>query len=309
MHSIKSKIGLFCHRGLYGCTDVNQSFLMMPYAKGENLKNLPPENTYTSIKAAFDKGYGVELDVCMTKDNVLIVTHTNHLSVHSFDASNADYVSTCLFSDIMKMKTGIGGQTESFLTYEEFLNLFQNYPELLVNVEIKGTIEPQNALFPQTNPTIVEQLTKATPEAIKKRIIWSSFSTEMIADFKRLNPNARVAQLFCEPKADEPFIFDGLSDRYLQFNLENVKKITENVSLEAVHIEISTLFENDVFEFCRNNHIYFRTWALLERNPEKDDEARQNILKVFELAKKYPDLHIDIITDYVPVIEQMFDTF
>lgn len=305
MHLIKNGIGLFCHRGLYGCTDVNQSFLKMPYAKGENLKNLPPENTYTSIKAAFDKGYGVELDVCMTKDNVLIVTHTNHLPVHSYDASDTDYVSTCSFSDIKNMKTGIGGQTESFLTYEEFLKLFQNYPDLLVNVEIKGTIEPQNALPPQIKPTITEQLTKVTPEHIKKRIIWSSFSTEMITDFKKLNPDAHVAQLFCEPKTEEPYIFAGLSDRYLQFTLNNVMQITKDISLEAVHVEISTLFENDVFEFCRKNNIHIRTWALLERNPEKDNEAHQNILKVFELAKKYPDLSVDIITDYAPIITRM----
>ncbi len=99
---MKNKIRLFCHRGFYGCTDVNQDFLRMPYAKGSDLKDLPPENAYTSIKAAFDAGYGVELDVCMTKDNILVVTHTNHLMAHTYDALETDYVSTCLFSDIKK---------------------------------------------------------------------------------------------------------------------------------------------------------------------------------------------------------------
>ena len=212
---MEHEIHLFCHRGLYGCTDVNPDFLKMPYAKGTALKDIPPENTYTSIKAAFEKGYGVELDVCMTKDNKLVVTHTNHLPVHTYDASEKDYVSTCLFSDIEKMKTGIGGQREPFFTYEQFLDLFNNYPELRVNVEIKGTIEPQNALPPQTNPTIVEQLTKITPEGMKDRIIWSSFSTETIVGFKKLNPKSIIAQLFCEPKEDEPLIFKGLTDRYL----------------------------------------------------------------------------------------------
>ena len=304
-----NKIHLFCHRGLYGCTDVNQDFLRMSYAKGTNLKDIPPENTYTSIKAAFDKNYGVELDVCMTKDNKIIVTHTNHLPVHTYDASENDYVSTCLFSDIEKMKTGIGGQTESFLTYEQFLDLFRNYPELLVNVEIKGTIEPQNALPPQTNPTIAEQLTKITPDDMKQRIIWSSFSTETIVNFKELNPQANIAQLFCEPKTDEPLIFQGLTDRYMQFSLENIQTILKRASLEAVHVEISTLDDNEVLKFCLNNNIHIRTWALLERNPEKDDVARQNILRAIELAKNYPSLHLDIITDYALIITDLLNSF
>jgi len=306
---MKNKIGFFCHRGLYGCTDVNQPFLKMAYAKGEKLSQLTPENTYPSIKAAFDKGYGVELDVCMTKDNVLIITHTNHLPVHTRDASDSDYVSTCLFSDIKRMKTGMGGRKEPFLTYEQFLNLFQDYLDLSVNVEIKGTIEPQNALPPQKNPTLVERLTEVTPENISKRIIWSSFSTEMINDFKRLNPQARVAQLFCEPKEDEPFIFTNLPDRYLQFNLKNIKQISKRVPLEAVHVEISTLSDDETLAFCWENHIHIRTWALLERNPEKDDIARKNLLKVYALAEKYPDLYLDIITDYVPEAIRLLGSF
>jgi len=306
---MENKIHLFCHRGLYGCTDVNQDFLKMPYAKGASLKDIPPENTYTSIKAAFEKGYDVELDVCMTKDNKLIVTHTNHLPVHTYDASENDYVSICLLSDIEKMRTGIGGQTEPFLTYEQFIALFRNYPELLVNVEIKGTIEPQNALPPQTEPSITEQLTKITPEDMKDRIIWSSFSTDMIVHFKRLNPQVSIAQLFCEPKADEPLIFQGLTDRYMQFSIKNIQEILERTSLEAVHVEISTLDDNEVLRFCLDNNIHIRTWALLERDPEKDDVARQNILRAIELAKKYPNLHLDIITDYAPVVASLLNSF
>ena len=305
---MESKIHLFCHRGLYGCTDVNQDFLRMPYAKGNALKDIPPENTYTSIKAAFDKNYGVELDVCMTKDNKLIVTHTNHLPAHTYDADENDYVSTCLFSDIEKMKTGIGGRTEPFLTYEQFLDLFGNYPNLLVNVEIKGTIEPRNALSPQNNPTIVEQLTKITPDDLKKRIIWSSFSTDTIVDFKKLNPKSIIAQLFCEPKKEEPLIFKGLADRYLQFNTANIQNILRRTSLEAVHVEISTLCDNEAFKFCLNNNINIRTWALAERNPEKDDTAKQNILRAVELAKKYKNLHLDIITDYAPVVTDLLNS-
>lgn len=302
---MRDKNLIFCHRGLYGCTDVNQEFLKRPYAKGELLSQLPPENSYTSIKAAFDLGYNVELDVCMTKDNFLIVTHTNHLPVHVKNALDTDYVSTKTFEEIAQLKTGIGGKTEPFLTYEKFLDLFQSYPNALVNIEIKGTLEPKDALPPQEHPSIVEQLIKITPEKMYDRIIWSSFSTEMIAELKKFVPQAKVAQLFCEFKEDEPYIFKNRSDRYLQFTHENIKSIDERLSLEAAHIEISTLDDNEALAYCVCHGIHIRTWTLLERNPEKDSDAKQNICKVFYLKKKYPTLSFDIITDYAPVVEKM----
>lgn len=302
---MKNKSGIFCHRGLYGCTDVNQDFLKMPYAKGELLSQLPPENSYTSIKAAFDAGYNVELDVCMTKDNVLIVTHTNHLPVHVKGALETDYVSTKTFQEISEMRTGIGGKTESFLTYENFLDLFQQYNNLLVNIEIKGTLEPQNALPPQENPSIVEQLIKITPEKIYNHIIWSSFSTQMIKELKKWKPDAKIAQLFCEFKDNEPYIFENRTDRYLQFTYENIKSLHKQISLEAVHVEISTLNDDKALDYCLSNNIYIRTWALLERNPNKDLNAKQNIKKLLKFKKKYPSFGFDIITDYASIVEKI----
>ena len=300
----QNKSCIFCHRGLYGCTDVNQNFLKMPYAKGELLSKLPPENSYTSIKAAFDVGYNVELDVCMTKDNFLIVTHTNHLPVHVKNALETDYVSTKTFREISEMKTGIGGKTESFLTYERFLYLLQQYPDCFANIEIKGTIEPDDALPPQKSPSIVERLFNNTPERLNNRIIWSSFSTEKISQFKKLNPKAKVAQLFCELKDNEPYIFENRTDRYWQFTYKNIESIHKQVHIEAAHVEISTLCDNDALAYCFHNGIHIRTWALLERNPEKDLIAKQNMQKLIQLKKKYPDLCFDIITDYAPIVEK-----
>jgi len=302
---MENKSLIFCHRGLYGCTDVNQDFLKMPYAKGELLSQLPPENSYTSIKAAFDAGYSVELDVCMTKDNHLIVTHTNHLPVHVKGAPEEDYVSTKTFQEISGMKTGIGGKTEEFLTYEKFLDLFEQYENVFVNIEIKGTLEPRNALPPQENPSVVEQLVKVTPQKIYNRIIWSSFSTEMIAELKRLKPEAKIAQLFCEFKDNEPLIFQNRADRYLQFTYENIKSLYKQIPLEAAHVEISTLNDDEALAYCFDNGICIRTWALLERNPDKDLDAKQNIQKLLIFKKKHPSFCFDVITDYAPIVEKI----
>lgn len=300
-----TRINLFCHRGLYGCTDVNRIFLRMPYAKGKNLKELPPENSYDSIKAALELGFNVELDVCMTKDNVLIVTHTNRLMAHVENVGRTDYVSMKSFREIKRLRTGLGGKKAPFLSYEDFIKLFQEYPMTCANVEIKGTIEQENALPPQTKPSIVEQLVKYTPSDVRDRIIWSSFSTEMITELKKINPQARVAQLFCALKAEETVIFKGRTDRYLQFTRKNLERIYETVPLDAAHVEISTLTDNDALLFCRDNHIHIRTWALWERNPESNTDAFRQIQKIKLLRDKYPEMQFDIITDYAKSVERI----
>jgi len=277
----------------------------MPYAKGERLSQLPPENSYTSIKAAFDAGYNVELDVCMTKDKFLIVTHTNHLPAHVKGALETDYVSTKTLQEISQMKTGIGGKREAFLTYEKFLLLFEQYPNAIANIEIKGTVESKNAQPPQESPSIVEQLVKITPAKIYDCVIWSSFSTSMITQLKKLKPKAKVAQLFCESKDDEPYIFENRTDKYLQFTYENIKTLHKQISLEAAHVEIDTLYDDEALAYCLHNDIHIRTWALLERNPEKDLGAKQNIQKLLQLREKYPSLCIDVITDYAPIVEKI----
>lgn len=170
-------------------------------------------------------------------------------------------------------------------------------------------MEPKNALPPQENPSVVEQLIKVTPEKIYNRIIWSSFSTEMIMELKKLKPEAKIAQLFCEPKNNEPYIFENGTDKYLQFTYENIKTIHKQIPLEAAHVEISTLNDDKALKYCLNNDIHIRTWALLERNPDKDIGAKQNIRKLLQLKKKYPALCLDIITDYAQVVKKSLTAY
>ncbi|MCD8038118.1 MAG: glycerophosphodiester phosphodiesterase [Lachnospiraceae bacterium] len=56
---------MYAHRGLHGTKDGDA---------------LPPENSYSAIKLAADKGYGIEFDVHLTKDGILVVFHDDTLS-------------------------------------------------------------------------------------------------------------------------------------------------------------------------------------------------------------------------------------
>jgi len=141
------KITIFAHRGS-GVTDIGPQDL--PEAKGDNLKNIPPENSSEAIETAFKNSYSVEIDVTMTVDRHVIVTHTNDLSRHSpeartlfYETGERPFVSQKTFEEIKQMSTGLGGKTAPFLTYENFIGLLDRYSNVRANIEIKGTIQDE----------------------------------------------------------------------------------------------------------------------------------------------------------------------
>lgn len=288
---------IFCHRGKYGCTDIGQDFLKEDDVKGQNLIFLEPENSEASIRAAFESGFYAETDVVMTKDKKLIATHTNDLYLHSKDAKKGDYASNMTFENIMKMKTGMGGKTSNFLTYEKLIELLEEYPNAIINIEIKGTIEPENSLPEPQNPTLVEQLVKLTPTHLFSRIIWSSFATSNLVKIKSLKNNANIAQLFAISNVDKRPIYPNTDDMYYAFTIPNIKTVISKINMNAFHVVISSLTKESL-DFCNEHKIAIRTWAFMERNPKKNELAKQDILNLVSLSKQYTDVEIDIITDY-----------
>ena len=315
------EIEIFAHRGS-GVTDIGPQDA--PDAKGDNLKNIPPENSFEAIEAAFKNGYSVEVDVTMTADGRVIVTHTNDLSRHSPEArklyeetNKRCFVSEMTFDEISRMQTGLGGRTAPFLTYEAFLELLERYPAVKANIEIKGTIQEEPLMAELQNPSLIDQLVKLTPASLRNRIVWSSFANSNIVEMKKRLPDAEAAQLFAEPGrlmekgGEDPVYPPPSKDRYVQFTKENLEKLgCGPEGIAAAHPCIDSLMTEEgsaAVQYCAEKHIAIRTWALLEKDPGKDFpaslEAKQKILQVVEFKKKYPSLKIDIITDYPEAVE------
>jgi len=152
------------------------------------------------------------------------------------------------------------------------------------------------------------------------RIIWSSFANSNITEMKARVPSAEVAQLFAEPgrleesEEEKDFIYPKPSkDVYMQFTEKNLKKYGFGSSgISAAHPCIDGLMTDEgraAIQYCAQNGIGIRTWALLEKDPSKDfpasAEAKRRILAAVGLKKDYPSLTIDIITDYPKAIEDI----
>lgn len=288
---------IFCHRGKFGCTDINQAFLQQDDVKENALKTLAPENSEESIKAAFNSGFCAEIDVTMTKDKHLIVTHTNSLYMHSINAKKDDFVSNKTLSEIEGLTTGIGGRCCDFLTYDRLMILFSNYLDLYLNVEIKGTIQANGFIVEPQNPSLVEKLAEQTPTQLIPRIIWSSFATSNLIKIKKLIPQAKTAQLFSLDNEDMIKIYPNTDDKYLKLSINNLENVLEKAKISAIHPPIKAV-NSDIAEFCLKNNLAIRTWEFEERNPAKNKDAFDAIANILNIKRTYPKLDIDIITDY-----------
>jgi glycerophosphoryl diester phosphodiesterase len=292
---------IFCHRGFYGVTDSTSQ--ANDDAKGPGLKEAPPENSELSIRTAFEKKLAVELDVTMTKDRELVITHTNDLTFHSLEAQPGDRVSEKTLRELSQMKTGLGGQTAPFMTFAQLIDLLFEFPSAIANIEIKGTIQAE-LLAELKDPSLIERLVALTPSVLLGRIIWSSFANSNIMAFKEAVPHASIAQLFAEPARVEDIVLPDLvypdrSDTYLQFTPANLAWLDSRI--ESVHPSLDSLGGQPGLEAivqCAEKGLHVRTWALNEKDPFKNPKAHGDIVSAVELLFSYPKLKLDFITNF-----------
>jgi glycerophosphoryl diester phosphodiesterase len=274
--------------------------------KGPALRDLPPENSEESVEEAFKNGYHTEIDVVMTKDNEIVITHTNELYLHIENAKKGEYVCDRTLAEMKEMQTGLAGRKSPFMTYEGLIKLLYKYPSAKVNVEIKGVKQPGGQMAEPKDPSLIDVLVQKTPKTLYERIVWSSFATSDLVRMKELAPQANVAHLFGSNKPEEAAIYPDTDDRYWQFNLENLKKIHAQIpALAGVHVFVDTVFNPGMMAYCNAHGLDVRTWVTGEKKPTVDDVSRQNILNVLKVKERFPEMKIDIISDFPVQVAQV----
>ena len=97
-----------------------------------NNKNGIPENSMKAFKKAIDKGYGIEFDIELTKDDKLIIHHDDSLlRMTGVDKSSEDLT----LSEIKELN--LLDTKEKIPTFREFLDLVDG--KVYLDIEIKGT--------------------------------------------------------------------------------------------------------------------------------------------------------------------------
>ncbi len=156
-----------------------------------------PENTLPAFKMAADMGAdGVELDVQLTKDDVIVVCHDERIDRTSNGAGRIqDYTLEELKKyDFCNGNKAFEGTT--IPTMEEVFDLLDS-TGLTINIELKtGEI-----FYPQLEEKIVE-LTKK--KGWMDRVIFSSFNHYSIIRIKEIAPEAKTGFLYADGTLNMP---------------------------------------------------------------------------------------------------------
>ena len=201
-----------------------------------------PENTLYSFQRAFELNvHGVELDVQITKDNVLVVHHDAHLEKLT---GRKTFISTLTYKELLS----VDARGENFHSLEvqripKLEDVLEILPEnIAINIEIKS----QQLFSEGMEKPILEAILKYN---LLNRTIVSSFNPLRIRKIKSLNSKITTAQLW--DKGDE---FTSINWIYISrpdlFH-GNINHFNESIisSLKSLRLKIYAYTVNSVDQF------------------------------------------------------------
>jgi len=181
-----------------------------------------PENSIASLEKAIElKCEGAEFDVRRTLDGVLVV---NHDPVYYGDTIQTN---TYAFLNRNKLSNG-----ESLPTLEQyFLKGTQDKHKTLLICEIKAAIKDKEQDYLAT----IETLALAKKLKIEKRIVYISFSKDILSWIKEKQPTATVLYLESDLSIDAVVQnkIDGINLHYTSFkNNSQLSATAKNAGLK-----------------------------------------------------------------------------
>ncbi|MDD6807154.1 MAG: glycerophosphodiester phosphodiesterase family protein [Oscillospiraceae bacterium] len=164
-----------------------------------------PENSVNAFKRAVENGYGIELDVQLTKDGIPIVFHDCSLKrMCGVDK----YVWDVNFDDIRKLK--LAGSNEIIPTFEEVLSAVDGNTPLIVEIKgekdvIKTTKKACKLLDEFYGPVDENGNVDSENNRVSGRFGYcvESFNPLAVWWYKRNRPNVIRGQLSTDYKLDE----------------------------------------------------------------------------------------------------------
>ncbi len=149
-----------------------------------------PENTLIAFESAIKVGTdGIETDVHLTKDGVLVITHDEEISRVS---NGHGMVKDLTLEELRQYDFGLWKGEEfrgqQILTLDDFLDLMENN-KILLNIEIKmGFI-----LYPGIEEKLYE---KIKTRGFLERTIFSSFNHYSLAMIREMDSQAKTGALY-----------------------------------------------------------------------------------------------------------------
>lgn len=197
-----------------------------------------PENTMLAFEKAIEMGCtGIETDVQMTRDGVLVLIHDEMVNRTT---NGVGLVKDFTYEQLIKFDAGTWFQ-EGFVgcripRLDELIHLIKN-TDIILNIEIKtGVIE-----YPDIEEKIIENIYK---HELQKRVILSSFNHYSMVKCKEISKEIKTGLLFMEGLY-KPYDYvkyvgaDAMHPYFYAVRKEIIKEAKEE------GIEINTFTVND----------------------------------------------------------------
>ncbi len=228
-----------------------------------------PENTMEAFRIAEEmQADGIELDVQMTKDGTLVVTHDEKIDRVS---NGSGWVKDFTYEQISKYdfaRVCPGHKQERIPTLQEVFE-WAKQSDMTINIEIKSGVVFYQGIEEKT-------LELAEREGMADRVIYSSFNHYTVKNIKKLNPDAQTGMLYS----------DGMIEPagYAQYIVE----------ADALHPALYNLQYTGFMEECRRHGRKVHVWTV-------NEEAYMRMVcgqGVDAMITNYPDLGLKIAKEY-----------
>jgi glycerophosphoryl diester phosphodiesterase len=267
----------------------------------------PAENTLPAFRAALDDGAdGLEIDVMMSCDGALVVTHSNDLSQHVFTVqqqgeSREGYVRGRTLNDLRALPVGVH-RNGTIPTLSEVFDLLHTYSaqhpdrKLTLNIEmkdVKGTFDPPD------RDAMVEALAHAIRASgwPPERVVVSSFAREDLVAMAAQKTGVGLGMLFTSPEEAGQPIYKGreTKETYLGFTPQTINETCQMVEgLTALHPELGSI-TGETMRAAASEGLAVNPWFDHERHPSED---RERLRDKVQLAKAAGVNEMHLITNF-----------
>ena len=220
---------------------------------------LYPENTMLAFRKAAEVGCdGIELDVQLTKDGVIVIMHDETIDRTTNGKGNLrdyTYEELCAFDCCGKFPGMYAFQR--IPTLQEYLEWVKD-TGLLTNIELKNSVY----YYENLEEKVIDMVREL---GMEDRVIFSSFNLVSVTKCKRMIPEIPMGFLS-------------------ETRVDNMGAFAKEYQVEYYHPDKSYLTENQV-EDCHRKGIGVNVWTV----NKKTDMERMAEWKVDGIFTNYPD--------------------
>ena len=214
-------------------------------------KGLYPENTLIAFEKAAEFGVDVlEMDLCVSQDHKVVVSHEPYMSARICKTPEGQYINpdSALSHNLYKMSYADISAFDCGTVYHEdfplqkkiraskpqlsdvFERIYPNYPDMRYNIEIKAHPRMDGLFTPGPEEYVKLVLEVISTKGMDEQSNLQSFDLRILEEIKRQNPQMRIALLVDENESISDkldalsFKPEIISPHFNLLNRDNVNK-------------------------------------------------------------------------------------